>query len=137
MGQERVKEELTALDYGNSDISEWAGSGINSGEEMNGFWLASSLKISPYEQVRVLSDIFEGRTGFSPEHVKILKNIMSADESGIYGKTGTGVKGRAWFVGFSEDGGNRKYFAVYLEDTDNRELVSSKKAKEIALRIIG
>ena len=31
----------------------------------------------------------------------------------------------------------RTYFAVYLEDTDNREQVSSKKAKEIALKIIG
>ena len=137
MGQERVKEELTALDYGNCNISEWAGSGINPGEELNGFWLASSLKISPYGQVRVLSDIFEGRTGFSPEHVKIVKNIMSADGGGIYGKTGTGTKGQAWFVGFSESEEKRTYFAVYLEDTDNREQVSSKKAKEIALKIIG
>ena len=56
-------------------------------KQPNGFWLASSLKISPYGQVRVLSDIFEGRTGFSPEHVKIVKNIMSADGGGIYGKT--------------------------------------------------
>ena len=137
VGQERVKEELTALDYGNCNISEWAGSGINPGEELNGFWLASSLKISPYGQVRVLSDIFEGRTGFSPEHVKIVKNIMSADGGGIYGKTGTGTKGQAWFVGFSESEEKRTYFAVYLEDTDNREQVSSKKAKEIALKIIG
>lgn len=135
--QERVKEELTALDYGNCDISEWAGSGINPGEELNGFWLASSLKISPYEQVRVLADIFEGHTGFSPEHVQILKNIMSSDGSGIYGKTGTGVKGQAWFVGFSEDGDNRRYFAVYLEDADHSEQVSGKKAKEIAVKIIG
>lgn len=42
------------MDYGNKDISEWEGSNINSYEELNGFWLSSSLKISPLQQVKVL-----------------------------------------------------------------------------------
>lgn len=35
------------------------------------------------------------------------------DSQKIYGKTGSG-NGEAWFVGFSESDGERKYIAIYL-----------------------
>ena len=47
LGQEQVAQELEALSYGNCDVSEWAGSGINPLPDLNGFWLGASLKISP------------------------------------------------------------------------------------------
>ena len=34
------------------------------------------------------------------------------DSQKIYGKTGSG-NGEAWFVGFSESDGERKYIAIY------------------------
>ena len=67
VGAEELQRELVDLQYGNCDISEWDGSNINPLPELNGFWLASSLKISPICQVEVLKSIFEGKSSYSGE----------------------------------------------------------------------
>lgn len=139
VGEETVKKELGELKYGNCDVSEWEGSRINPYEELNGFWLGSSLKISPYEQVEVLSKIFEGKSFYDDESIEILKKIMliqDNEEKKIYGKTGSRSNGEAWFIGFAEKGKQRQYFAVYLNDSLQKEEVSSSVAKEIALKIV-
>lgn len=139
VGETEMKEELEEMQYGNCDISEWGGSNINPGEELNGFWLGSSLNISPLGQVKVLANIFEGQSGYDSSNVAIVKQLMLAEENGtqaIYGKTGSGGNGEAWFVGFLEAGEEREYFAVYLNDSERKEEVSGKKAKEIAVKIL-
>ena len=138
-GEQEVKKELSELEYGNCDVSAWEGSNINPYKELNGFWLGSSLKISPYEQVGVLSKIFEGKSFYDSQNVEILKKIMlieDGQEKKVYGKTGSGTNGEAWFIGFTEKGQQREYFAIYLEDSLQKERVSSSLAKEIALKII-
>lgn len=138
VGRDKMQEELKNLQYGNCDISEWNGSNINPLENLNGFWLDSSLKISPLEQVEVLSRIFEGHSDYDSRNIEILKRIMLVDENDsqkIYGKTGSG-NGEAWFVGFSESDGERKYIAIYLNDSEHRDQISGNRAKEIALEII-
>ncbi len=140
IGKDKIKEELNGLQYGNCDISEWNGSNINPMEMLNGFWLDSSLKISPVEQVEVLQRIFEGKSDYGSDNIEILRKIMLVDESDtqkIYGKTGTSGNGEAWFVGFSESSNEeRKYFAIYLNDNEQREQVSGTKAKELALEVL-
>ena len=139
IGDDKIQQELNELQYGNSDISEWNGSNINPMEKLNGFWLDSSLKISPLEQVKVLEKIFEGQSNYDSGNIEILKRIMLVDENDtqkIYGKTGTSGNGKAWFVGFSESNEERKYFAIYLDDIEQKEQVSGNKAKEIALEIL-
>lgn len=92
VGNDEMQKELDALQYGNCDISEWNGSDINPMPALNGFWLASSLKISPLEQVKVLEKIFEGQSGYNSEYIEILKRIMLTDEDDtriIYDKTGS------------------------------------------------
>lgn len=136
--KDQMQAALDQLNYGNCDISEWEGSKINSSPELNGFWIESSLKISPLEQVKVLTDIFEGRTPYSKEDIEILENIMLTEEMDngrIYGKTGSGINNNGWFVGFMEQEAGKIYFAVYLEDK-NREDISGKIAREIAIRIL-
>jgi bla regulator protein blaR1 len=138
VGQDSMLEELNKIHYGNCDISEWRGGNINSLPELNGFWLESSLKISPKEQVEVLSNIFNGKTDFSNENIETLKEIMLVDKNNnvsIYGKTGTGSKNNAWFVGMIENGNEKYSFAVHLNDGKGKE-ISGQKAKEIALKII-
>lgn len=138
VGRDKMQEELKNLQYGNCDISEWNGSNINPLEKLNGFWLDSSLKISPLEQVEVLSRIFERHSDYDSRNIEILKRIMLVDENDsqkIYGKTGSG-NGEAWFVGFSESSGERRYIAIYLNDSEHRDQVSGNKAKEIALDIL-
>lgn len=125
VGQETIQEELNKLDYGNCDISEWSGSGVNSFPELNGFWIESSLLISPIEQVEVLHKIMEGETIYTESEIEILKSIMlleSSDSKKIYGKTGTGTDGTAWFIGFVEKENTNIYFVIYL---DNPELFTA------------
>lgn len=81
VGQETIQEELNKLDYGNCDISEWSGSGVNSFPELNGFWIESSLLISPVEQVEVLHKIMEGETIYTESEIEILKSIMLLEAS--------------------------------------------------------
>lgn len=132
------KNELNTLSYGNCDITQWKGSGINPLEELNGFWLDSSLKIPPLEQVDVLSKIFEDNSIYSNETIAILKSILLVDVPGeqkIYEKTGSGPNGQGWFVGFTETNNRNEYFAIYLDDTAKKESISGNTAKEIALNI--
>ncbi len=127
---------LKDIGYGNCDISQWEGSNINPLPELNGFWLESSLQISPKEQVNVLAELLEDGGQVSNNNVEILKEIMfdqNIKDISIYGKTGTGEQ-NAWFVGLAERNKQRVYFAVHLSDTE--QLVSGKDAKEIALNII-
>ena len=140
VGRDEAKRELENLGYGNCDISEWDGSGINPLDDLNGFWLESSLKISPIEQAMILADIFEGNTDYSEKNISILKDIMQVDADidnrmKTYGKTGSGINGHAWFVGFIEENEQRYYFAVYIDD-NSKDDISGNTAKEIAVNIL-
>ncbi len=138
VGKESVQEQLDTLSYGNCDISSWEGSNANSLPDLNGFWLESSLKISPTEQVRVLTSIFEGKSNYSVEDIEILKHIMKADNNEdikLYGKTGAGVHNNSWYVGFFEVDDEIHYFAVHLDDA-TKSRVTGADAKQITLNII-
>lgn len=138
-GEEKVRAALEALPYGNCDCSEWDGSGINPLPDLNGFWLDSSLKISPKEQAAVLADIMEGKTDFQKTDIEILKRIMlveKADSYSVYGKTGTGTEGKAWFVGFAEQGERRIYAAVYVDDAKDAGQVNGSAVRELAEAIM-
>lgn len=139
VGQENIHAMLKEIQYGNCDISEWNGSETNSLPELNGFWLESSLEISPKQQVVTLNYIFGSENNFSTDNLEELKNIMyiaELDNGSLYGKTGSGTDGKAWFVGYIEKSDNKIYFAIYLDDMQNREVVSGNKAKEIAISIL-
>jgi bla regulator protein BlaR1 len=138
VGRESVQEQLDALSYGNCDISSWEGSNANSLPDLNGFWLESSLKISPTEQVNILTSIFEGKTNYSVEDIEIIKHIMKADNNDgieLYGKTGAGINNNSWYVGFFEANNETHYFAVHLNDA-TKSRVTGADAKQITLNII-
>ncbi|SHM98964.1 bla regulator protein blaR1 [Anaerosporobacter mobilis DSM 15930] len=139
VGYDQVQNELNSLQYGNRDISEWEGSDCNPLPELNGFWLDSSLKISPKEQVDVLNSIFNNKTQYSLDNIATLKDIMQTEthkDYSLYGKTGTGASSKtAWFAGFFETNDSTYYFAVLLDD-DSKENLSGSDAKEITEKII-
>lgn len=146
IGPERMKEEIYDLLYGNCDISDWDGqlNTNNSNPALTGFWIESSLKISPMEQTEVVERIFGEDAVYSADTQKALKEVMLMEEHGqtdisVYGKTGMGkAKGivvDAWYTGFAEKGGRRVYFCVYLGENGDRN-ASSQKAKEIAAELL-
>lgn len=135
VGQEKMQSDINKLGYGNCDISMWQGSGEAPTPDTNGFWLGSSLEISPVEMTHIIADIFEGKTDYKDSDIAILKNVMQSDTDGIYGKTGTGRDNSAWYAGFYEYDGGRTYFAVHLEGGDIS--TAGADAKETACNIIG
>lgn len=146
IGKDTMQKELNKLHYGNCDISDWEGylNTNNNNRALTGFWIESSLKISPKEQVEVLERIFGEHSVYSQETQNSLKQVMllSEGQNGdmlIYGKTGLGkshgVTIDAWFTGFIDTDDERKYFCVYLGETNGKD-VSSTKAKEIAIELI-
>lgn len=145
IGQEQMQQELDRLSYGNCDISDWEGrlNTNNNNPALTGFWIESSLKISPKEQTEVMERIFGEESVYSEETQNTLKEVMRIEEQqepglSIYGKTGMGkaqgIVVDAWFTGFAESAQEKVYFCVYLGRTDDKE-VSSAAAREIAVRL--
>lgn len=147
IGEDLMQKELDRLQYGNCDLSDWEGklNTNNSNRALTGFWIESSLLISPKEQVEVMERIFGAKSSYSDKTQNELRQVMLAPELdrtdiSIYGKTGMGkahgIVVDAWFTGFAEStAGNNIYFCVRLGRTDGMN-VSSTLAKEIAIKII-
>lgn len=125
-----IHSYLKRIHYGNSDMS----GGINE------FWLESSLKISPVEQVQLLKDLYTNQLGFKEKNIQTVKEAIKLEEKNneiLSGKTGTGtVNGNdinGWFIGYVENGENTYFFATNIE---NKENASGVKAAEITLSIL-
>lgn len=118
------------ISYGNGNLS----GGVDS------YW-SNSLKISPFEQVQLLSDLLQNKWGFRPENIEAVKDSMYIADTAfgkLYGKTGTGNRGGAnangWFIGFLEQEQNTYCFAVNLQQAED---ASGSAASDIAVRILG
>lgn len=146
IGKDMMQDELNKLQYGNCDISDWNGelNTNNHNPPLTGFWIESSLLISPKEQVEVIERIFGDDTNYSEETRNQLKQVMLLSEPNesdilIYGKTGMGksygIVVDSWFTGFADIPEKRIYFCVYLGETENKD-VSSAKAREIAVETV-
>ena len=146
IGADSIQEELNKLQYGNCDISDWTGelNTNNNNPALTGFWIESSLLISPKEQVEVMERIFGNNSEYTGETQNQLKEVMLLSEQNdtdisIYGKTGMGkahgIVVDSWYTGFADSADKRIYFCVYLGETADKE-VSSAKAREISIEII-
>lgn len=145
IGPETMQDTLDMLQYGNCDISDWEGhlNNNNQNPSLTGFWIESSLQISPREQTVVMERIFNPSSEYSPEIRTILEEVMllsqdNEESYAIYGKTGmgksNGIVVDAWYTGFA-DVGRRIYFCVYLGKSSNQN-ASSTLAREIAVSLI-
>ncbi|MTI57815.1 class D beta-lactamase [Geosporobacter ferrireducens] len=130
IGEERMQSYLNEINYGNRDIS----GGITK------FWLQSSLKISPIEQIHMLRNLYDYKLPFATRNVDVVKKVLvlSNQEGAVLsGKTGSGVaenKGvNGWFVGYVERDNDVFFFAANIE-SDNH--ASGVQAKEITMQIL-
>jgi beta-lactamase class D len=111
VGAARMKDGLEKLRYGNRDIS----GGVDR------FWLDSSLRVSPDEEVEFLKALYMENLPFSKRSIDIVKDIITLEQTDAYklsGKTGGGSFGKGalgWFVGYLEAKGNVYIFAINLE----------------------
>lgn len=132
IGERRMQRALDRIGYGNRDISGG----------LTGFWLQSSLKISPREQVDLLHALYAGSLPFEPGDVEIIKrNLTLSRDANVWfmGKTGSGTDDAdrwiiGWFVGCADVGGNRRFFAVNIEGPDGATGAQARRIAEAALR---
>lgn len=111
VGTSKVYHYIQEIGYGNENMSG----------DFSTYWMESSLKISPIEQVELLTRLQNNSFGFSSENIHTVNDticLSSSDAGTIYGKTGTGrVNGQdvnGWFIGFVENADNTYFFAVNI-----------------------
>lgn len=130
LGRSAVRSYVDKIGYGNRQVNQ----------DLSSYWLESSLKISPVEQVELLTDLYSNRFGFAPENLDTVKNsicIFSSETQSLYGKTGTGrIDGEdvnGWFVGFLETPEDTCFFATNIHGDTN---AAGSKAAEITADIL-
>jgi bla regulator protein BlaR1 len=134
VGKEQMQDYIDKVGYGNRDIS----GGITK------FWLQSTLKISPMEQIGILRRLYDYKLPFSKRNIDIARNIiLLSDENGVRlsGKTGGGTSSdkyiNGWFVGYVEKDENVYFFATNIEASGQSDKnADGQKAREITLRIL-
>lgn len=125
LGAERVQHYLEAFAYGSENMS-----GVPDGPEpLTHFWISSSLRISPREQVDFLRRMLKGELPVSEKAVHETMKLLVVDEQPagwlLFGKTGTGNsplpdgkpdprRPLGWFVGFAQKDGRTVAFARFI-----------------------
>lgn len=130
LGLSGIDRYLREIRYGNE----------NSKGGLSSYWMESSLKISPIEQVELLRKLYENNLGFGIQNVNAVKDsiLLSSSEAGnLYGKTGTGcIDGKdvnGWFVGYVEAPDNMWFFAANIAANGG---ASGSRAAEITRHIL-
>ncbi|WP_029160224.1 BlaR1 family beta-lactam sensor/signal transducer [Clostridium scatologenes] len=130
LGMKNLQTHFKQIHYGNCNFS----GGISN------YWIESSLKISPIEQVQLLKNFYTNKYKFKEENIKAIKNaikISEKDKNVLSGKTGTGtVNGKninGWFIGYVEKNDNIYFFATNIQ---NNNYASGSNASKITLAIL-
>jgi len=129
-GISALRDCIMRLEYGNQDLSG----------ELGSYWLESSLKISPAEQVELLTRLSQGTLPFKPDHIKAVEDsiYLSASQGvSLYGKTGTGtIDGQninGWFIGFTKSSGETYVFSANIHNDNS---ANGRTAAAITLDIL-
>ena len=130
LGTASVYDYIKEIGYGNKNMSG----------DFSTYWMESSLKISPIEQVELLTQLQNNNFGFAPENINAVKDsicLSSSDAGTFYGKTGTGrVDGQdvnGWFIGYIETADNTYFFATNIGADSG---ATGSNATEITMSIL-
>jgi len=130
VGMNRIGYYLSQLPYGNQNVSGG----------MADFWMESSLRISPLEQVGLLTSLYRNATIFEAKHEDLVLDalaLMVNDGVVLSGKTGTalinGSMANGWFIGLVETANGTFVFATYIQGEDN---AGGSMAAQITLAIL-
>lgn len=130
LGASAIDHYIREIRYGNEDTRG----------SLSSYWMESSLKISPIEQVELLQKLYANNFGFRPQNIAAVKDsiLLSSSEAGnLYGKTGTGcIDGmdvNGWFVGYAETQNNTLFFAANITADNN---AAGSNAAEITRLIL-
>lgn len=130
LGIASINKYIKKIEYGNRNINS----------DFSTYWLESSLKISPIEQVELLVKLQNNSFHFAPENINTIKDSICLSTSNIgtlYGKTGTGcVNGKninGWFLGFIEAIDKTYFFATNIKSDND---ATGSNATKITMSIL-
>lgn len=130
LGTSALRSYIQEIGYGNENINA----------DLSSYWMQSVLKISPVEQVELLTDLYNNDFGFTPENINAVKDsicLFTSENESFYGKTGTGrindndING--WFIGYMETADSTYFFATNIQSTEN---ATGSKASEISFSVL-
>jgi len=125
LGENREREYLQKINYGNADAS----GGINR------FWLDGNLRISALEQIDILKELYRNTLPFKVEHQRLVKDLIIIEAGRdwiLRGKTGWAFDFEpqiGWFVGWIETPDGPVFFALNIDmpggasDAPKREVI--------------
>lgn len=125
-----TRDYIKKIGYGNQIV----------GDDLSSYWVDSSLKISPIEQIEMLQKFYYNQFDFSSKNIDTVKDsirLYSTNNGTVYGKTGTGeINGRnslGWFIGYIEKNDHIYFFAT---DIQNEELATGAIATDLTFSIL-
>ncbi len=130
LGTSALRRYIKEIGYGNEIINS----------DLSSYWMQSALKISPVEQIELLTDLYNNDFGFTRENINAVKDsicLFSSENESFYGKTGTGrindndING--WFIGYIETADSTYFFATNIQSTEN---ATGSKASEISFSVL-
>ena len=140
LGAERLSAYAGAWGYGNADFS--GDPGLGNGLERA--WIASSLEVSPAEQVQFLHGLVNRTLPASAAAMEMTVAIVEGHRAGewsVKGKTGSAYPRRAdrsfdrarawgWYVGWATKGERSVVFARLNQDEERTEGPSGLRARD-------
>lgn len=148
LGMPKFQAYVDRFAYGNRDLSGNPGKG----DGLTQSWLMSSLRVSPDEQVRLVTRFLKRDLGVAKPVYEMTTASMPvfAGSGGwtVRGKTGSGWHGSApqrfdrnrplgWFVGWAEKEGRTLAFARYEVGAGRAETPGGMKARKAVLDLLG
>jgi beta-lactamase class D len=141
LGEKTLHDYATKLGYGNADFS--GDEGKNNG--LDRAWIASSLKISPLEQVAFLSKLVNRELPVSAHATDMTMKVVEKTELpggwSVQGKTGMAYPRMpdytfdeqhpwGWFVGWASKGDRTLVFARLIQDDRKTEGTAGVRARD-------
>ncbi|CAM1341712.1 class D beta-lactamase [Tenacibaculum aestuarii] len=134
IGLERMKTNLTKLNFGLMDVNEG---------NLDSFWLQGNSKINQFEQIDFLKRLYNSELPISKQTDSIMKKMMVISENNLYvlrGKTGWSIRGEennGWFVGYILVKKNAYFFATNIIPKKNFNMkFFNKERKEITFKAL-
>jgi beta-lactamase class D len=115
IGRDTMKFWIDSISYGNKNISG----------AVDSFWLNNSLKISPDEQLGLMSKIYFDQLPLQKYAQQIVESLMLQEDNTLYKlsyATGTGVDEKnnafGWTLGWVEENRHVYFFVAYIKTPD-------------------
>ncbi len=146
LGADRLHAYAVTFSYGNADFS--GDPGKNNGLERA--WIASSLKVSPLEQVAFLKKLVKGELPVSAQAMDKTRAIVEetplvADGWRVQGKTGMAyprmadgsfdeAHGWGWYVGWATHAGRTVVFARLTQDEGKQPISAGVRTRDALVK---